>query len=111
MPKLERLIHDGMEAYIFECPGCGMDHMVPVRHTKEYAEKRRAAGRGLSNWGFNGDLERPTFNPSLLVRWNQGEKQEPRICHSFIREGQIEFLSDCTHALAGKTVPLAEVVD
>ncbi|MGC4033677.1 MAG: hypothetical protein QM754_18485 [Tepidisphaeraceae bacterium] len=27
-------------------------------------------------------------------------------CHSFVRDGQIEFLGDCTHELAGKTVPL-----
>lgn len=26
----------------------------------------------------------------------------------FIRDGQIQFLGDCTHALAGKTVPLPE---
>lgn len=30
-------------------------------------------------------------------------------CHSFVRDGQIEFLSDCTHALAGKTVSLPAV--
>lgn len=28
------------------------------------------------------------------------------ICHSFVRNGKIEFLSDCTHELAGKTVEL-----
>jgi hypothetical protein len=30
-------------------------------------------------------------------------------CHSFIRNGQIQFLSDCHHELAGKTVDLPEV--
>lgn len=28
------------------------------------------------------------------------------ICHSFITDGSIEYLSDCTHELAGETVPL-----
>lgn len=29
-------------------------------------------------------------------------------CHSFVRNGQIEFLSDCTHDLVGQTVQLQE---
>src|SRR5436309_254590 len=28
------------------------------------------------------------------------------VCHSFVRDGLIEFLGDCTHPLAGRTVPL-----
>lgn len=28
------------------------------------------------------------------------------VCHSFVFDGEIRFLGDCTHALAGKTVPL-----
>lgn len=35
-----------------------------------------------------------------------GFRAPPAVCHSFIRDGQIQFLSDCTHALAGQTVPL-----
>lgn len=31
------------------------------------------------------------------------------VCHSFIRDGRIEFLSDCTHALAGQTVDLPDI--
>jgi len=27
-------------------------------------------------------------------------------CHSFITDGQIKFLGDCTHELAGQTVAL-----
>ena len=29
-------------------------------------------------------------------------------CHSFVRSGRIEFLSDSTHALAGQTVDLPD---
>jgi hypothetical protein len=32
----------------------------------------------------------------------------PSICHSFVRDGRIEFLSDCTHRLAGQTVDLPD---
>lgn len=64
-------------------------------------------------WTFNGDLERPVFGPSLLT-WH-GNRGTPsyRCCHSFIgcngaEPGQITFLGDCTHALAGQTVDLPE---
>ncbi|WP_246671264.1 DUF6527 family protein [Mesorhizobium sp. 8] len=74
-------------------------------------------------WGFNGDFDRPTFTPSVLVRGYKVVKDEngrwvgdwqrdaagnliPETCHSLIGDGQIKFLGDCTHSLAGKTVPL-----
>jgi hypothetical protein len=52
-------------------------------------------------WGFNGNLDAPTFTPSLMV--NQGHSSQ---CHSFLTDGKIQFLSDCNHALAGQTVDL-----
>lgn len=86
----------------FRCPGCDDFHAVAV-------------GNGPGpRWGWNGDSERPTFSPSVLVTYpanpNAGEDfkewRTERRCHSFVRDGQIQFLSDCTHPLAGQTVPL-----
>jgi hypothetical protein len=51
-------------------------------------------------WSFNGDMVSPTFAPSLLL-----DQSYPR-CHLFITGGMIQFLGDCTHELAGKTVPM-----
>ena len=76
----------------FECPGCGMIHAMPTT--------------GPRAWEFNGDMVRPTFSPSILVRCTVGIEHSPFVCHSFVRNGQIQFLPDCTHALAGQTVPL-----
>ncbi len=95
---------------MFWCPGCDGAHQVRV-----------GDGSG-PRWGFNGDYDRPTFTPSVLVRGTQpmtddehrrimaGERVEPRpfVCHSFVRDGQIQFLGDCTHALAGQTVALRD---
>lgn len=78
----------------FHCPGCDMAHAVTV-------------GEGAGpRWGFNGDYERPTFSPSVLVTYPWGDPPVEKRCHSFVREGRIEFLSDCTHNLAGQTVAL-----
>lgn len=80
--------------YIFECPGCGSLHLI-------YTEKRNQLG---AVWEFNGDLEKPTFSPSVRARWREGGRDI--VCHFFIRAGRIEFCSDSTHALSGKTVSL-----
>jgi hypothetical protein len=54
-------------------------------------------------------MEAPTFTPSILVRysWSDG----PRVCHSFVTGGRIQFLEDCTHHLAGQTVDLPDWED
>lgn len=71
------------------CPGCEHPHAIRIT--------------APIKWTWNGDTESPTFNPSLLCT-DDGSAR----CHSFIRAGRIEFLSDCSHALAGQTVDLPE---
>ena len=76
--------------YFFDCPGCKQIH-------------------GFSSaWKFNKNFENPTVSPSILARWTMGEARVPHICHSFIKEGKIQFLGDCTHHLKGQTVELPE---
>jgi Family of unknown function (DUF6527) len=90
---------NGVESVVFRCPGCSQ-HIIPVR--------RPAAGHGASGsrWGWNGDLDRPTLNPSILTRYGP---DGANVCHSFVTDGRIQFLGDCTHALAGQTVDLPAV--
>ena len=96
---------------MFFCPGCDEAHSLRA---------------GI--WSFNGDFDRPTFSPSILVKsghYCQGQDGKPcwctyeqrfgkrapfscYICHSFVREGQIQFLADCTHSIAGQTVVLPD---
>lgn len=63
---------------------------------------------GDGAWSFDGDLQTPTLAPSLLLTYTFGDPQQTYICHSFVKAGQIQYLSDCTHALAGQTVELSE---
>jgi hypothetical protein len=53
-------------------------------------------------WTFNGDQHNPTVQPSILVDKDRPERR----CHLFIENGNIRYLSDCHHALRGKTVPM-----
>lgn len=73
--------------YMFDCPGCGHSHV--------FSDK----------WQFNGDLAKPTFTPSLM---NRSTRDKDFVCHLFLRDGVIEFCGDCTHALAGQSVPCPE---
>lgn len=74
---------------LFWCPGCDSPHAPVIE--------------GASPWIWNGDRERPTLQPSILVTDGAGSR-----CHTFVTDGQIQFLGDCTHALAGQTVPIPD---
>lgn len=95
--KLRNSVGNGL---MFWCPGCNGPHRI-----------QHGDGPG-PRWGWNGDAERPTFTPSVLVTYDGGdagrEGAPPKVCHSYVTDGRIQFLGDCTHALAGQTVDLAE---
>lgn len=95
--RLKEVTFHGGGRYGWEhwCPGCNERHAIPTS--------------GNDPWSFNGDVERPTFQPSVLHSWEHGEKREPRRCHYFITDGNILFCVDSTHALAGESVPLPEI--
>lgn len=96
---------------MFWCPGCDGAHQVRV-------------GEGSGpRWGYNDNPDAPTFTPSILVRgvkpmtdeqhkeWMESRKLPPKvplICHSFVTDGRIQFLGDCTHDLAGQTVDIPD---
>lgn len=74
------------------CPGCNRAHPISVEKPNHSNAK----------WSWNGDIERPTFSPSINIVGH---------CHYFIRDGMIEFCADSKHNLAGRTVPLPDYPD
>lgn len=78
--------------YGITCLACGCGHM-------------------LKGWTFNGDMEQPTFSPSLLVTGYLNAENPDGVCHSYITDGKIQYLSDSTHKLAGQTIDLPEFGD
>ena len=78
------------DQHFFWCPGCQSHHAPNNR------------------WTWNGDRVKPTFHPSVL---SQGVRDAacaptPQRCHLFVRDGKLQYLSDCTHELAGQTVEM-----
>lgn len=62
---------------------------------------------GTPCWTWNGDIDKPTLRPSLLTKMDW--KEPPVICHCFVNDGLVQFLTDSTHSFAGQTVPLIEL--
>lgn len=139
------------------CPGCDQRHHFTVEILDP--EYRRPNGSPEPVWQWDGNLEQPTFSPSMLaystVHLCEGEHEpvvcedpdncgekghlilnaerggptpepEDRVlghntphtrepawgnCHSFLRAGVWEFLSDCSHSMAGQNVPMVPLPD
>lgn len=109
-----RLVAGGGYVQFF-CPGCSDFHTIGV-------------GNEVGpTWSYNQDPHFPTFSPSILYRSKQLVMKDgvwtgeflrdgngnplSHICHSYVREGKIQFLMDCTHDLKGQTVELPEITN
>ena len=95
------------------CPGClfmggsSIPHILWVKQLPA-GMKESPHAKNKPHWDWNGNLDKPTFRPSLL---NYIDTPNGRRCHSWITDGCIEFLGDCTHALKGQTVDLPEITE
>lgn len=96
-------ISNSIGNYVFFCPGCKMHHRFQDQTGDQPGAK----------WDFNGNHENVTIHPSYLTWWDQwsGDPEKPitHRCHSWIKDGKIQFLDDSTHWLKGQTVDLPDV--
>ncbi len=109
MTSLNRVVHKNGNL-VFFCPGCKDTHTISTK---------------TNMWSYNNNPINPTFHPSVLITsghylpnhtgecWcTYNAKHEIKSsftckrCHSFITEGSIKFLSDCSHSLASQTVEI-----
>lgn len=101
------------------CPACDELHFFAIEEPFKPGQR----------WEYNGNAEKPSFSPSMLIRtghyvdrpgWSNkpgdcaicdagGDYGTCGICHYFLKDGRIEYLSDSTHKLAGVRVPLVEI--
>jgi hypothetical protein len=93
--------HSDREGISFWCPGCRTAHSVAVK-----------GGNPGSNWGFNGDYDKPVLTPSVRVytpahTWEGTAVPEQTLCHCFVgcngaQPGEIVYLDDSSaHKLRG----------
>jgi len=109
-----QITESGMLA--FWCPGCNEWHYLTIE------------GPVHPVWTFDGNYDSPTFSPSILVKsghyslhsqsddcWCTFKERFPDegeppykciLCHSFVVNGKIQYLGDCSHELAGQTIDM-----
>ncbi len=85
------------------CPACGEMHTLAVEKPQDNGAK----------WAWNQNVTTPTFHPSVNI--SHGPDAELKIaafcCHYWLKNGEIQYLNDCTHALKGVTVRLPPLPD
>lgn len=85
---LSALLRSTDGKWMWWCPGCECGHWFKTTAPEP-------------TWTWNGSLERPTVTPSIRMMGKIN-------CHVYLTDGMIQFLGDCQHALAGKTVPMVD---
>lgn len=82
------------------CPACKQMHGYAVEQPF----------RNGAQWTFNGDGDRPSFQPSMNISIGPyGSDGKIDRCHYFVTDGRIQYCGDSTHELAGQTVDLPDV--
>ena len=93
--------------YAFWCPACKQPHRFTIV----------SPITGRPKWTFDGNLESPSFSPSLLYYTPQGkvgddgkwkETGRKTNCHLHVKRGQIQYCGDFPHEYKGNTVALQE---
>lgn len=79
------------DQYAYFCKGCGYEHVFGLKSEGGHHD-------------FNMDLDKPTVSPSLLQNFDP-----KNICHSFMKDGFIQYLGDCHHDLKNQTIELPEI--
>ena len=97
--KVQPKVDDGgvIVGYVFHCPGCEHGHIFYVS--------------GSVVWDFDGNLECPTFSPSLLNTCDTHPDPKQRRCHLQLTRGHVHFYKDCSHDWAGKSFELPDIVE
>lgn len=97
--RLGKIIYQSQPGVLwFDCPGCKCIHQVFIDDKHVDTDGR------IIQWTWNGNADKPSFNPSVHVH-----KSDPRfVCHSWVKNGRIEFLMDSHHSLKGMTVDLPD---
>lgn len=115
--KVDHQPGDGHADYIFWCPACKCGHGVWITGPNSVTH---------ATWTWNGSMDKPTFQPSLKITRNMWDPpvtpenreeykknpwpqtQKEHICHVVVTDGRLNFCGDCTHELAGKSVPMED---
>jgi hypothetical protein len=84
------------------CPGCKDVHFINLDAPNWIG----------AIWSWDKNIVAPTIKPSVHIICRDPEGEIPdEVCHYHLKDGQLQYLNDCTHALKGVTMPLPPLPD
>lgn len=100
-----KIIHEenGLITAIFNCPACNDIHAF-----KYYSDPFKYTNTDKDPWKFNYNFDRPIIRPSISV--DAGNSNINYKCHSYVEEGFIKYLDDCSHAMKGLSIELPDII-
>lgn len=106
--------------YMHWCQACKSGHFFYTNNANE----------GKPNWNFDGNVEMPSFTPSMHIFYNEPTVDDDEIdrlmklretdksievpsvrvttCHYYLTAGRITYMNDCQHSFKGQTVDLLD---
>lgn len=98
--KLRSWKGGGKEGIMHWCQGCKSAHVYITNN-----------GGSGPQWTWNGNIDKPTLSPSMRSFITKRDGTQRTLCHYFLTDGMIEFLSDSgAHEFRGKH-PLEDIPD
>jgi len=87
--------------WLVKCKGCGREHIIPTKNQLPQ-----------HNWTFDGNVESPTFRPSINETCNDpsmkgySPQAKRSCCHFTVTKGKIMYHGGTSHELIGKQLDL-----
>lgn len=85
--------------YMHYCPGCKQLHMINTL----------VRNNNGAIWSFDGDVNNPTFSPSIHIHSTDAKGNRHTSCHYFIKSGYMHYCNDSRHELSGQIVELPNI--
>jgi hypothetical protein len=93
---MSKLIYDETESsYEVYCPGCAIKHKIFTKLSSSCTQVHK----------FDGNLDTPTFSPSVSIDYGLDTVNNRRVCHFFVSEGFLNY-QNCFHGFKNRSVPL-----
>lgn len=96
---VSRKLRRGRSGFFHWCPACRELHPIPDQ-----------------GWRFDGDLDRPTFDPGFrrsipINRWRGKNliRTGTHVCHYAIHNGLLHFFKDCTHDFCKRIMAMPDL--
>ena len=92
--------------YEFWCPACEMHHHIDDKWTIDLVNNTLSPSVLWESMNHRKHWKTDENGDYIFGKDNKVIGAKKIKCHSFVKNGTIQYLNDCTHELAGTTSPM-----